>query len=280
MRTGTVGIYGLGLIGGSFVKAYHAAGWTVLAANRSSSVLDFAKLSGEVDGDLTADSISECDLVLLTAFPEASIRMLREWAPHIGKKPLVMDCCSTKRGVCQAAFALAEEYGFAFVGGHPMAGTQYSGYKYAKTDMFLGQPMVIVPMQYDDIYLLDRVKELLLPAGFAHISVTTAEKHDEIIAFTSQMAHVVSTSYVKSPTAKKHHGFSAGSYKDMTRVARLNPVMWSELFMENRDNLIREVDCLISHLQEYRDAMEKGDREAVRALLEEGRQCKEAVDGL
>jgi len=275
----TVGVFGLGLIGGSFVKAYHEAGWRVLAHNRSRSVLEFARLGGEVDGELTKENIGDCDLVLLTVYPEAAVRTLRDFAPCIGKKPLVMDCCGTKRVVCEAAFPMAEEFGFTFVGGHPMAGTQFSGYKYAKADLYKGQPMVVVPPRFDDIYLLDRVKELLAPAGFSGISVTTAEEHDEMIAFTSQLAHVVSNAYVKSPTAKLHHGFSAGSYRDLTRVAWLNAPMWAELFLENRDKLVSELDSLIAHLTAYRDAMEAGDREKLTDLLDEGKRLKEEIDG-
>ena len=275
----TVGVFGLGLIGGSFVKAYHAAGWTVLAHNRSRSTLDFAMLSGDADGELTKENIADCDLVLLTIFPEAAIETLRDFAPYIGKKPLVMDCCGTKRTVCEACFPIAAEHGFTFVGGHPMAGTQYSGYKYAKATMYARQPMVIVPPQFDDIFLLERVKTLLAPAGFGRFSVTTAEAHDEMIAFTSQLAHVVSNAYVKSPTAKLHHGFSAGSYKDLTRVAWLNAPMWSELFLENREYLIREVDCLIENLRSYRDAMAAEDGETLTSLLAEGKRLKEEIDG-
>lgn len=275
----TVGIFGLGLIGGSFAKAYHEAGWTVLAHNRSKSTLDFAKISGDVDGELTKENISGCDLVLLTIFPEAAIETMRAFAPYVGEKPLVMDCCGTKRTVCEALFPMAEEYGFTYVGGHPMAGTQFSGYKYAKADLYRDQPMVIVPPRYDDIYLLDRVKALLAPAGFSRFSVTTAEEHDAMIAFTSQLAHVVSSAYVKSPTAKLHHGFSAGSYRDMTRVARLNPSMWSELFLENKEYLIREVDTLIESLRAYRDAIAADDREKLTSLLDEGRRIKEEIDG-
>ena len=275
----TVGVVGLGLIGGSFVKAYHAAGWEVLATNRTRSILDFAMLSGEVDGELTKDNVGRCDIVLVTIFPEASIRVIRDFAPYFGSRPVVMDCCGTKRVVCEAVFPIAEEYGFLYVGGHPMAGTKYSGYKYATADMYRNQPMVIVPPKYDDIFLLDRVKELLAPAGFNRISVTTAEKHDEMIAFTSQLAHVVSNAYVKSPMAKQHHGFSAGSYRDLTRVAWLNAPMWAELFLENRDNLIREVDCIIGSLTAYRDAMEQNDRETLTALLDEGKRLKEEIDG-
>ena len=274
-----VGVVGLGLIGGSFAKAYHAAGWEVLASNRTKSVLDFAMLSGDVDGELTKENVGDCDLVLVTIFPEAAIKVIRDFAPYFGKKPLVMDCCGTKRVVCEAVFPIAEEYGFLYVGGHPMAGTQYSGYKYAKATMYHNAPLVIVPPKYDDIFLLDHVKELLSPAGFSRISVTTAEKHDEMIAFTSQLAHVVSNAYVKSPTSRIHHGFSAGSYKDLTRVAWHHAPMWAELFLENKDYLLSEINGLMEHLDAYRRAMEEDNREELITLLDEGKRIKEEVDG-
>lgn len=274
-----VGVVGLGLIGGSFAKAYHAAGWEVLAQNRTRSILDFAILSGDVDGELTNENVGSCDLVLVTIYPEAAIASIRGFAPFFGKKPLVMDCCGTKQVVCEAVFPIAEEYGFLYVGGHPMAGTQYSGYKYAKATMYKNAPLVIVPPRYDDIFLLEHVKELLSPAGFGRISVTTAEKHDEMIAFTSQLAHVVSNAYVKSPTSRIHHGFSAGSYKDLTRVAWLNAPMWAELFLENKDFLLAEISGLIDHLDAYRRAMEEDDVETLTALLEEGKRIKAEVDG-
>ena len=275
----TVGIVGLGLIGGSLVKAYHQAGHRVLAHNRSRSVLDFAMLSGDVDGELTKETIGDCDLVLIAVFPQAAIAYLEEMGPFVGSKPLVMDCCGTKRVVCEACFPLAERYDFTYVGGHPMAGTQYSGYKYARANLFKGAPMVVVPPRYDDIALLSRVKELLAPAGFGSISVTTAQKHDAMIAFTSQLAHVVSNAYIKSPTAGAHKGFSAGSYKDMTRVAWLNPQMWAELFLENRDCLLYELDLLIDNLHQYRNALESEDMDGLVALLQDGKRRKEEVDG-
>ena len=275
----TVGIVGLGLIGGSFAKAYHEAGETVLAWNRSREVLDFAMLDGGADGELNEENISQCDLVLVALYPAAAIAYLERMGPYIGKKPVVIDCCGTKRVVCAACFPLAEKYGFTYLGGHPMAGTHNSGYKYARANLYHGAPMVLVPPVFDEIDLLDRAKELLKPAGFARISVTTAEKHDAMIAFTSQLAHVVSNAYIKSPTAGMHKGFSAGSYKDMTRVAWLNPGMWAELFLENKDYLIDEVDGLIRSLNEYKTAMETDDKQTLVRLLDEGRRRKEEVDG-
>ena len=275
----TVGIVGLGLIGGSFAKAYHEAGATVLAWNRSRSVLDFAMMSGAVDGELAEDNVAACDLVLIALYPEATIDWFRRMASHIGPHPVVLDCGGTKRTICAACFPIAKEHGVTFLGGHPMAGTQYSGFKNAKATMYHGAPMVIVPPDFDDVLLFDRVKQLLQPAGFSRFSFTTAEAHDEMIAFTSQMAHVVSNAYIKSPTAGSHKGFSAGSYKDLTRVAWLNPQMWAELFLENKDFLMRELNILIENLQKYELAMEQDDLPGLTALLDEGRRRKEEVDG-
>ena len=275
----TVGIVGLGLIGGSFAKAYHAAGHTVLAFDTDRSIYDFAVLSGTVDGPLTDESLPECDLVLIAVIPSAAVDYLKQHAAHIGKKPVVIDCCGTKRVVCAACFPLAKEHGFTYLGGHPMAGTHNSGFKYATATMFHNAPMVLVPENHNDIHLLSRVKELLAPAGFSRFSVTTAEQHDEMIAFTSQLAHVVSNAYIKSPTAGLHKGFSAGSYKDMTRVAWLAPNMWAELFLENKDYLMTELNTLIDNLRQYQEAMERDDRPGLVRLLDEGRKRKEEVDG-
>jgi prephenate dehydrogenase len=197
----------------------------------------------------------------------------------IGEKPVVIDACGTKRVVVEGCSKIADKYGFTYVGGHPMAGTQYSGYKYAKANMFSGAPMVLVPCGSPDIELLSKMKELLAPAGFGKYTVTTAEKHDEMIAFTSQLAHVVSNAYVKSPSSKNHKGISAGSYKDLTRVAWLNPEMWAELFLENSDNLSRELGGLIEQLNKYKEAIDSGDRETLVKLLAEGRRMKEEADG-
>ncbi len=274
-----IGIVGLGLIGGSFAKAYSNAGHHVLAYDIDQAVLSFAQLSEAVHEELTAENIGSCDLVLVCLYPQAAIDYLRSMGKYIGSRPVVIDCCGTKRGITENCMEIAEQNGFVYLGGHPMAGTQYSGFKYAKPNLFRGAPMVIVPKDFNDIVLLNRVKELLAPAGFGRISVSTAEKHDEMIAFTSQLAHVVSSAYIKSPTARSHKGFSAGSYKDMTRVAWLNPQMWTELFLDNRDNLVHELDILIENLAAYKKAVQENDRETLMALLAEGKARKEEVDG-
>ena len=211
-----VGIAGLGLIGGSLAKAYEKSGAAVYGYDGNRVVQDFAKLQGTLTGDLDRETIGGCDLLLVALYPQVSMDYMKEMAPYISKDTLVMDCCGVKREVCRTGFALAEEYGFTFVGGHPMAGTQYSGFANSRADLFQGAPMVIVPKERDDILLLDRVKKLLTPAGFSHMTVTTAEHHDAMIAYTSQMCHVLSNAYVKSPRAQMHKGYSAGSYRDLT----------------------------------------------------------------
>ena len=275
----TAGIVGLGLIGGSLAKAYRAHGARVLAFDTDGAVLSFAQLDGTVDAVLTKENVSECDIVLIAVRPGAAISYLREAAPHIGARPVVIDCCGVKREVCETAFALAREHSFTFLGGHPMAGSHRAGYKNARANLFHAAPMVLVPPEGDDIALLARVKELLAPAEFGKFSVTTAEEHDRMIAFTSQLAHVVSNAYIKSPTAGSHKGFSAGSYKDMTRVAWLNPQMWAELFLENRDYLMQELSVLSENLAAYQKALETQDLAGLTKLLDDGKRRKEEVEG-
>ena len=274
-----VGIYGLGLIGGSMAKAYSVAGHTVLGYDKNEASLGYASLAGITSGTLDESTIPTCDLIFIALYPQAAVKYLENIAPHVSEKTVIIDLCGTKKQICDVGFELARQYGFTFVGGHPMAGTHFSGIKYSKETLFKNAPMVLVPPKYDDIYFLDSIKQLLAPAMFGRITVTTAEEHDAMIAFTSQLAHVVSNAYVKSPTAQNHKGFSAGSYKDMTRVAWLNEYMWSELFLENKQPLLFEIDSIIASLTEYRAAIAENDKDKLTALLRDGRIAKEKVDG-
>lgn len=274
-----VGILGLGLIGGSMARAYAKAGHTVFAAEKDDTILSFAQLAGAVHGALTEDTIGKCDLIFLAIYPNGSATWLEENARHISPAALVMDLCGIKEEICARCFPLAEKYGFTFVGGHPMAGSHFSGFKYSRSNLFQGAPMVLVPPRFDDMQLLDRVKDALAPCGFGTFSVCTAKEHDRLIAFTSQMPHVLSNAYIKSPTALSHKGFSAGSYKDLTRVAWLNANMWAELCMENRENILFELDTYIESLKTYQKALQEQDMDTLVRLLDEGRKRKEEVDG-
>lgn len=274
-----VGILGLGLIGGSMARAYAVAGHTVYAADLDESTLSYAMLSGAVHGRLDEETIPACELLLLAIYPGGSAKWLEDNGCLVDSGALVLDLCGIKQEVCKRCFPVARKYGFTFVGGHPMAGSHFSGFKYSRADLYKGAPMVLVPPRFDDIDLLQRVKDAMAPCGFGMFSVTTAEEHDRMIAFTSQMPHVLSNAFIKSPTARQHKGFSAGSYKDMTRVAWLNAPMWSELFLENRENLLFELNTYLDSLTAYRDALEARDGERLTALLEAGKKAKEEVDG-
>lgn len=275
----TVGILGLGLIGGSLARAYSLEGHRVLCFDCDEQMVSFAMLAGAVEAPLTAGNLPECDLVLLAIYPEGSAAWLEQNAHFISKSALVIDCCGVKAEICKRCFPIANYYGFTFMGGHPMAGTQFSGIKYSRSNLFKGAPMVLVPPADADGQLLGKVRDYLAPAGFGQFSVTTAKDHDRMIAFTSQLAHVVSNAYIKSPTAAEHGGFSAGSYKDMTRVAWLNEEMWTQLFLENGEALNFELDTIINALTQYRDAIEEKDAERLKQLLKDGRIAKENIDG-
>ncbi len=275
----TVGIIGLGLIGGSMARAFKESECTVLGYDISNVVLSWTKLNNIVDETLTHENIGSCDLILLAVTPKNAAEWLENNAENILPSTLVIDLCGTKRYICSVGFSLAEKHGFTFVGGHPMAGSHLGGIKNSRSDLFKDETMVLVPPCRDDIALFDRAKKALSPAGFARFTFTTAEAHDEMIAYTSQLAHVVSNAFVKSPRAQNHNGISAGSYRDLTRVAQLDVKMWTELFHENRDNLSAELELIINALTDYKNALDSGDDSRLEALLKEGCEAKEKADG-
>ena len=274
----TVGIVGLGLIGGSMAKAYAQAGWTVLGDDRDRVMLDFARMSGDVHGLLDAETVKTCDLLLLAIPPQAAVEDLRKRAPDLAPSTLVIDLCGTKRVVCEALFPLAQQYGFTYVGGHPMAGREFSGFDYAKDDLFENASMILVPAPGTDVATVQMAKDFFLSLGFGRVRFSTPQEHDEMIALTSQLAHIVSSAYVKSPLAARHKGFSAGSFLDMTRVARLNEDMWTELFFDNADMLSQELGGIIERLEGYKLALDTRATVTMKQLLREGREAKEALD--
>lgn len=269
-----IGIVGLGLIGGSMAKAikemtaHKVYGYDIL----ESTVLA-AEMTKSVDGILDADTLKECDTVIVSLYPYATVDYIQKNAGLFKKGSVVIDCSGVKRNICKKLEPVAQENGFSFIGGHPMAGTQFWGFDSSRSSLFKGASMILAP-HGTDIAVLEKVKELFTSIGFADTTFTTPEDHDRIIAYTSQLAHVVSNAYVKSPTALERKGFSAGSYKDMTRVAKLNENMWTELFLENRDFLADEIDLLIKNLTEYKNALNDNDEQKLMQLLKDGRNTK------
>ena len=274
-----IGIVGLGLIGGSLAKAISQnTDNIVYGTDLSDQVVKKAVLINAIEQPLTDELLPQCDIVIVALYPQATIDYVKSHADLFAPDSIVIDCGGVKGIVCDALIPIAEEHGFLFVGGHPMAGLEHSGFTYAKKTLFNNASMVFTPTK-GPIESMSRLKDLFTAIGFTNIQIATPEEHDKKIAFTSQLAHVVSNAYIKSPTAMEHMGFSAGSYKDLTRVAKLNEHMWTELFLENPENLTNEIDMLIDNLKKYSDAIKAKDSETLCDLLRDGREKKALIDG-
>lgn len=275
-----VGIIGLGLMGGSLAKAISfGTEHTVWGTNRSQEAVRKALFAGAIYKELNKEDLSECDLVIVSLYPQATVDYIKENAHLFKKGAIVMDISGVKRFVCDALYETAKENGFVFIGAHPMAGLHLSGFEHSTAKIFNNSSMILTPYEDTPEGYINTVKELFLKIGFTNIQMSTPDEHDKIIAFTSQLAHVVSNAYVKSPNALIHKGFSAGSYKDLTRVAYLNENMWSELFLENKDNLVNEIDSIVNNLIQYKVALENNDSEKLTVLLRDGKNLKEQIDG-
>ena len=275
-----IAIVGLGLIGGSMAKSIKAkTAHAVYGIDLDRETMTLARMCGAIDGPLTEETLPQCDLVLAAICPTAAIRWVEEHADKIAKSAILVDLCGVKRVVVQALAPIAQAHGFAYIGGHPMAGKERGGFTAATDDLFDGASMILTPDQRPDMQLLEPLKAFVLDVGFAGLTFSDPEEHDRIIAFTSQLAHITSSAYVKSPEAQRRRGFSAGSFRDMTRVARLDEVMWTELFLDDADYLVKELDILIENLSAYSQALKSGDAERVRALLREGRELKATAGG-
>ena len=274
-----IGVVGLGLIGGSIAKsAKKNTNFKVYGYDINEAVVKKAIQEKSIDGELTEKRLAVCDYVFIPLYPEAVVEYVEKNASIFKDGAVIIDCAGVKRSVCDKCFKIAEDYNFIFVGGHPMAGTQFSGFENSKDTMFYNAPFVLTPKENEDILVLANAREVIMKLGFGRVSVMTPQKHDKLIAFTSQLAHVVSNAFVKSPSAIERKGISAGSYKDLTRVAYLNENMWTELFLDNKDNLIFELDNIINELKKYSDAMKADDPETLRQLLKDGREAKERAD--
>ena len=277
----TIGVVGLGLIGGSLARALKARGeCRVLGYDIQESVRLRAKLVHAVDEELTDGRLAELDMLILALYPQATIQWMEEKAHLLRPGTLVVDTCGVKRVVCQRVGALCESLGVTFLGGHPMAGIERSGFEASMGNLFNQASMILVPWGTLPIETLERVKAFFLGLGFGTVKFSTAEEHDRIIAYTSQLAHVLASAYVQSPTALRHSGFSAGSFRDMTRVATMQEDMWAELFLDNRAPLLEELDNVLDNLRKFREAIAAGDREKLRQLLKKGRETKEKVNAL
>lgn len=273
-----VGIVGLGLIGGSMAKSIKARTLhSVQGIDTNEEVMMLARLCGAIDEPLTEASIGECDLLLLALRPHIAIDWMRGHAKKVSPRTIVVDLCGIKREICGQLEPLAREHGFTYVGGHPMAGSERSGFVNSTDSLFAAASMILTPDGDVSVRTLEKLKSFFLDVGFAHLTFSTPDEHDRIIAYTSQLAHIASSAYVRSPEALRRRGFSAGSFKDMTRVARLDEEMWAELFLANSDHLVDQLALFIDNLNEFKTALQAGDETGLRTLLKAGCETKATV---
>lgn len=270
-------IVGLGLIGGSLAKALKKyTDCSVTGIDSNPAVLEEALHCGAIDKIGGDEDIRAADLLYLCLYPQADIDFIKKHAHLIAPDCIVTDTCGIKSEICAQLPQLAKEYGFSFVGGHPMAGREKSDFKASDADLFAGASCILVPCGAPR-RAIDRLKELACALRFSGTVVTTPEYHDRMIAFTSQLPHVLACAYVSSPLCPEHKGFSAGSYRDVSRVASMNEELWSELFINNRQALVDELDTLLANIANIKNAVEQGDGERLRALLRKGRLVKERL---
>ena len=275
----TIGIVGLGLIGGSLAKALKASGnHRVLGYNRSENIIKDALAEGAIDEALERDNLSQCDVVLISLYPDDAINYIEANGTFMKKGAIVMDCCGTKRKICASLEEAAAQNGFYFVGGHPMAGIEKSGFANSFSTLFKNASLILTPYENTPSHIIDTLIELSKEIGFGSVCVTTPEEHDRMIAYTSQLAHAVSCAYIDSPLAEKTRGFSAGSFRDMTRVARLNEQMWAQLFLENANELCGEIDAFCQRLQALRKTISSGDYDELISSLRRSKTAKENLD--
>ena len=272
-------VAGLGLEGGSMAKAlkqytnHQVYGW-----NRTRSVTEQAVADGAIDGIAGDEILAKCDLLIAVLYPEATIEYLQRVIPLMKQGARVVDLVGVKSAVVDAVVPIALENGIHFSGGHPMSGQPKAGYGQSYADLFKGASMVLVPTAATAEGDMDDLGELFRQTGFGRIEVCDAQTHDQMIAHTSQLSHVVSNCYVKSPASARSLGYAGGSYRDMTRTAAVNEKIWSELFLLNREALLAEIDQLIGSISEVRSAIESNDRTQLEALLREGREAKERIE--
>ncbi len=273
-----VAVCGLGLMGGSMAKTLKKyTSCQVYGWNKPDSVVDYAIADGAVDGYAQEAGWQEMDLLIVGLYPQVAINFLKDVMPKLKKGCLLVDMVGIKEYMVKSLEDDALAAGVHYIGGHPMAGREFSGYAYAQDTLFDDASMILVQTKSSPLWAVDEMEGFFYALGFANVVRCSARQHDKMIAFTSQLAHVVSSAYIKSPEALNHNGYSAGSYRDLTRVAKLNEDMWTELFIRNKEPLVEEIDQILKHLTEYRDAIQAENWDELRQLLKEGREIKESI---
>lgn len=273
-----IAIIGLGLIGGSLAKAISEfTDYHIMAQNRTASTLFQAIEDGAVHEQLTDENIGNADMVILGLYPEEAVEYMDKLGGRLKKGTLVIDVSGIKRYICREMPPIAQKYGFVFVGTHPMAGKEKGGYFNSEAALFKGASFIITPTDDTTAEEVEWLRQFARRIGFGMDVVCSPAEHDKMIAFTSQLPHVLANAYVQSPQCLNHKGFSAGSYRDVSRVARLNEHLWAELFLQNSDALTEELELLIKNITEICCAVKSGNQQRLEEILARGRKVKEEL---
>lgn len=270
-----IAVIGLGLIGGSIAKALKQnTAHTVTGFDRDEDTLLDALSLGAIDRTGTPALLREADVVYVCLYPEAVAEFLKTHGGRFRADCVVTDTCGVKGGVSEVCAEIARENGFSYVGGHPMAGKERSGFAASEAGLFFGASYILTPLGAPE-GAVETLSSLAESMGFGCVKITSPAHHDRMIAFTSQVPHVLACAYVMSPACDTHGGFSAGSYRDVSRVAKINAPLWADLFLYNRAALSAELSELSANIEKIKAAVDSADREALTALLQTARDRKE-----
>lgn len=264
-------VIGLGIIGGSIAAKLSKEGYVVAGKDLNENNIAYALDKGYIQERAT--NLDIYDVVFIAVPPKATIRLLQ--SERFKDGAFVADICGVKSCIQEAVYQSPRNY--RYVGLHPMAGKETSGIQSATLTLFDNANVILCKTDTLSKTDIDEAKIWLNILGFGKIVICSAEEHDKKIALTSQLAHIVSNAYVKSPQVQDYEGFTGGSFQDMTRIAGVDEEIWTSLYFLNRAYVLEELSCLIAHLEEYKVALEQADSENFKALLKEGRIIREQI---
>lgn len=273
-------IIGLGVIGGSYAKALTAAGYSVFCITKNRADVDFALKEKIVKDATTSPSkefIEAADLIIFALYPTIFLDWIREHGHLIKPGTLVTDVTGVKSSVVSAVQDMLP-CGVEFISAHPMAGKERSGVEFSDPEVFRGANYIVTPTEKNTDEAIDTCMELGKILGFSRISKLSPHEHDEMIAFVSQLTHCIAVTLMSCTGHRNLERYTGDSFRDLTRIAKINDEMWSELFMMNKEALLSEMDRFSDALIGFRQLLADGDRDAMRALMRESCQKRMLFD--
>ena len=262
-------IVGLGLLGGKYAKELSERGFTVTAIERSEERLQFALEHGYISRGKSADFtdlIQEADHIVFGLYPTVFIEWVRQWGKYIQPGCVFTDVSGVKTGLVDTIQQLLPE-GVEFIASHPMAGKETSGVENSDKVDFSTANFIITPTEKNTPQAIAWCRELAETLGFRHITMLTAAMHDHMIGYVSQLCHAIAAALMIAEDNTSLAEYTGDSFRDLTRIAKINDEMWSELFMLNRDELLSQMDLFISNFAVLRNALEKGDVDKMREMM-------------